>query len=133
MTRLTPAQVQEMEEWITDPHRCNISEQVIIRFARLIASHRALEEEREQAIEAASDAHLGKVFKRAVKDNVERMESRISELTWELQQSQAEATRLRKLLDKLFNDCMASDFNEHWDSYKQVQQALTGQEAKDGR
>ena len=37
-----------------------------------------------------------------------------------------DAARLREALSKLTNDCMASDFNEHWDSYIQAQAALKG-------
>lgn len=117
MTILTPAQVQEMEDWITDPHRCNISEQVIIRFARLIASHRAVEQERHTFRQAAYQW----------KDK------------WE--QSQAEATRLRTALEKApwISSSEGLDIHCCWcggyrdDGHKAtcfIQQALTGQEAR---
>ena len=33
-------------------------------------------------------------------------------------------TDLRAAAQALFNDCLASDFNEHWDSYKALEAAL---------
>lgn len=41
------------------------------------------------------------------------------------QQLRTENAALREALDKLLSDCTASDFNEHWDSYKGAIQALT--------
>jgi len=37
-----------------------------------------------------------------------------------------ERDALRLAAQALFNDCLASDFNEHWDSYTQLQAALKG-------
>lgn len=33
-----------------------------------------------------------------------------------------ELIKVKKLLENLKNDCLASDFNEHWDSYKAAYQ-----------
>jgi hypothetical protein len=35
-----------------------------------------------------------------------------------------ETQRLRAALARLWHDCLASDFNEHWDSYKEAQRIL---------
>jgi hypothetical protein len=36
----------------------------------------------------------------------------------EMRERDAEIERLQRLLADLTHDCLASDFNEHWDSYK---------------
>jgi hypothetical protein len=36
----------------------------------------------------------------------------------EAEELRAERDALRRALEDLTRDCMASDFNEHWDSYK---------------
>lgn len=38
----------------------------------------------------------------------------------------SELLRLREALEKLTHDCMANDFNEHWESYKNARTALAG-------
>lgn len=45
-------------------------------------------------------------------------------LTDAVMRSVIENRALREALRDLVHDCLASDFNEHWESYKQAQQAL---------
>lgn len=47
-----------------------------------------------------------------------------------LEAAKAEVERLRKALLGLWNDCTASDFNEHWESYITAKQALAGKEGE---
>ena len=41
---------------------------------------------------------------------------------------QAEIERLREALERLITDCMQSDFNEHWDTFKNAEAVLAGKE-----
>lgn len=40
------------------------------------------------------------------------------------------APQLQKALKQLHYDCTASDFNEHWESYKEAEQVLISAQAK---
>ena len=42
--------------------------------------------------------------------------------------AQAEIERLREALERLITDCMQSDFNEHWDTFKNAEAVLAGKE-----
>lgn len=43
----------------------------------------------------------------------------------EVKKLQRENARLRDALQNLTHDCMASDFNEHWDSFKKAESILS--------
>ena len=92
--RLTPAQVQEIEEWVASPRRL-LTDESIRLYARLIASHRALEARLEEVQSAADND--ARIAAQQHDDLTEKLTSTVRALALE----EAEATRLREALGKI--------------------------------